>query len=429
MQWKNPLSAQANYEKLVAFLLFAALVTTTFNIRYVNSLSIILLVMATLLHPRRLSLFKTAFSTPFFLACLALLLWHLAGYLYSKHPDEEFSFISSKAGLVAIPFFFCANQGITLPYRRTLTLVFGISLAIVSLICLFNAAWVYHQHGDPSVFFYHKLVSPFNHHAVLFSFFLLTCIIYWLEVDIPAAPGRKIKILLIILTLYFFLVTLLLSSKLVIVIMLIYLTYYLVRNSSAYRNKKYIWQISLGLFIVLVMIIITNGPIKKRFTDLKGNMYLFEQQEFSPEIYFNGVQFRLLNWRFTKEILDENHAWLLGVSPAGAQHELNGKFIASNMYRGNGSTDKGYIGYNCHNQFLQITLQSGIPGLFLFMLIFALLIWQVLRSGRRETMIMVIAIIAFCFTESLLETQYGVEIFTFFPLMGLYARDYRKLHS
>jgi O-antigen ligase len=168
-------------------------------------------------------------------------------------------------------------------------------------------------------------------------------------------------------------------------------------------------------------ILLTNNPIKSRFSDaISGNVYLFKQDNFSPDIYFNGIQFRLLIWRFTYEILQQNKAWLLGVSTGDAQYELNKKFAETNIYLGDGKKDKlGYGVFNCHNVFLQTTLESGLIGLcFLLGIIFTFLI-QAFKKQETLTIIFFLAILAFCFTESVLSSQYTILLFMFFPLLSL----------
>ena len=63
-----------------------------------------------------------------------------------------------------------------------------------------------------------------------------------------------------------------------------------------------------------------------RFGGMQSNISFIEKDEFSPADYFNGIEFRLVSWRFAYEILNENHAWLFGVSPGDAQDMLNAKY-------------------------------------------------------------------------------------------------------
>jgi O-antigen ligase len=115
--------------------------------------------------------------------------------------------------------------------------------------------------------------------------------------------------------------------------------------------------------------------------------------------------------------LNENHAWLFGVSPGDAQDMLNKKYRKLNMFTG-GLPDnrKGYLDYHTHNQFLQALLETGIPGLAAFILICAGMIQLAKKSGNRSMIVLTILLLCYCFADAVLRTQYGIILFIFFPL-------------
>jgi O-antigen ligase len=136
------------------------------------------------------------------------------------------------------------------------------------------------------------------------------------------------------------------------------------------------------------------------------------------------VQFRLLQWRFVKEIIQENNAWLLGVSPADAQTYLNRKYVSTNMYTGGpGSASHGFLGYNTHNQFLEAFLQTGIIGLGCFLLSCFEMVRMAVQQKNPALSALVALLIAYSFSEAVLETQYGLIIFIFFPLFFAQSID------
>jgi O-antigen ligase len=171
--------------------------------------------------------------------------------------------------------------------------------------------------------------------------------------------------------------------------------------------------------VVSSLVLFTQNPISRRFNDiLHGNIDMVEQSSFNKGTYFNGVQFRLLQWRFVKEIIQENNAWLWGVSPADAQAFLNRKYVATNMYTGGpGSASHGFLGYNTHNQFLEAFLQTGIIGLIFFLFICFEMVRMAVQQKSRMLWALVTLLIAYSFSEAVLETQYGLVIFIFFPLL------------
>jgi len=105
------------------------------------------------------------------------------------------------------------------------------------------------------------------------------------------------------------------------------------------------------------------------------------------------------------------------VGAGNAQGLLIQKYISRNMYLGKPGTDNiGYKLYNTHDQLLESFLKNGIPGAVLFLLVcfsMAQLAW---KNKNRVLRFTALLLLFFAFTESVLETQYGVLIFTFFPL-------------
>ncbi|MGN6402017.1 MAG: O-antigen ligase family protein, partial [Flavisolibacter sp.] len=193
--------------------------------------------------------------------------------------------------------------------------------------------------------------------------------------------------------------------------------------SRRWKNNKKPWAFYLSLIALVAVITIistTNNPVKDRFADLaEGNSELFQQKKFSPAIYFNGLQFRLLTWRFTYEILNERKAWAIGVSPGDAQHELNQKYKEMDMYLGDGKADTGFWNFNCHNVYLQTILESGCVGLFFLLLAMALFLVYAIKRRKFNALIFFMSIIAFGFTESITSSQYTILLFLFFPLLSL----------
>jgi O-antigen ligase len=166
-------------------------------------------------------------------------------------------------------------------------------------------------------------------------------------------------------------------------------------------------------------VFMTDTPIKKRMKeDWDGQISKIRQQKFSPADYFTGVQFRVLSWRFVYEILNEEHAWSLGVSPGDSQDVLNEKYAQENMFIGGAPENRtGFLGYHSHNQFLQAVLETGLLGLTFFIMACAGLIRLAKKSTWRSLTVLAILLLCNCFTDAPLKTQYGIVLFVFFPLL------------
>jgi O-antigen ligase len=430
MQLKNPLNLENNQRQVGLFLLAAALLSLAIQVRFVNTISVMALVAVSLFHKNGLRNLKSALVNPYFIACLLFVLMQVLGLTYTANTEETMRKFSVKTGMVAIPFFFCAGYTITLKERKWLFYIFNIALSVVALICLLLAVVDYNNIHDKSVFFYHRLVRPFSHHAIYFSFYLLFCIIFWIERGFSFEEKGWPRNSIVFFIAFDVIMILLLSSKVVITIIVIYFLYVFAKQFIKKKNILVIGGGSVILAFTLFLVFSSNNPVKKRFSEItQGGLDLLTQEKFSPDMYFNGLQLRMLNWRFTYEILNEEKAWLLGVGPGDALQKLNEKYVSMNMYKGEGDTDRGYLSYNCHNQFLETVLQSGTLGLLLLAGAFVSLCLWIGRVGSTEAYIILLSILAFSFTESLLETQYGIFLFSFFPLLALWTENTSKFNT
>jgi O-antigen ligase len=356
-------------------------------------------------------------------ACFLFYLVGVLALLYTANYNESGKHLQTQIAIFFVPLALSCNNYLNNVVCKKLMRHFIWILAAVLFFCLMLASYKYYfANAQTDVFFYHALVSPFKQHAVFVSIYVFVALIYLLE---NAKNGINFynKPIHFSLIFYFTCFILLLSSKLVISFSAGCLVYYFFLILKA--NLKSRFTIFILLFAGLAMIILvlsTQNKISKRFDEiLSGNLNVVEQQNFTPSVYFNGLQFRLLQWRFVKEILTEQHAWFTGVSD-NAQILLDKKYTSTHMYTGDmHSETRGYLGYNTHDEFLQSLLQSGIPGLFAFILVCYTMVNLVIRGQNTQLTIIVLLLIAYCFNESVLETQYGIMLFTFFPLFLYYG--------
>lgn len=309
------------------------------------------------------------------------------------------------------------------PSRKQLLLytnIYVIVLLIAVVFCITYAATRTIFNSAPgSVWFYHALVSPFKQHAVLFSiliFFALTNMVdNFLNQEFLVSRGFHTASLVL-----FICFLLLLSSKLIISGFVLYLLFFFTR---VIRNRRITILAICVLLLTIVGIFATVNPISSRFREIvEGDMTLISRSSFNQGTYFNGLQFRLLQWKNVAELLEENNALVLGLSPGNAQEKLNDKYISKDMYSGTVERgERGFLGYNTHNQFLEASLHLGLAGLTVFLFMISGL-FRLCISGRSIQLWFAVGmLIAFCFTESLLETQYGLVVFTFFPMFFYYS--------
>ncbi|MGZ5190499.1 MAG: O-antigen ligase family protein [Flavisolibacter sp.] len=416
-----PEKKQGQYLQPIIFWLFAIfLISIVFSLRAVSSISIGLLLIGGAIEMKTNGNGFLSKNPLFFfsIACITLYFLKIISLAYTENQNETIKHLQKTSALIFVPLavYTCKNCITAISFNKLMTYL-TIAMFFAGMFCIGFATGKYLKGSVDNVFFYHELVRPLSQHAIQMSILVFITLVFSLE---SLRHGFFInKALIIGITVFLSLFLFLLSSKLIIVFYVLYLVYYSL--STIRRDKvRRLYQLLLVFIplLAIILILATSNPVGNRFKELtSGNMELFRQEKFHDSVYFNGLQFRLLQWRFVYEILNENHKWLIGLSPGDAQHYLDQKYIATNMYTGKpGTTETGFIGYHTHNQFLQVILQSGLAGLFAFLsMCFVLLRLMIIRRNWLLGFTISLLLI-YCFTDAILETQYGLILFTFFPV-------------
>jgi O-antigen ligase len=403
------------------FLVLAVIATTLFSWFNVNSWLIILLVFCRLVDgPGPIYRIRTAFSNKFFLAYFAIFLIEALGMLYTHDLYTAYKHVESKATLVAIPFLFCSGEFADRKGYRQLLWGYCLLLAGTCLFCLAVAGYRYGQTGDTEVFFYHLLTEVIESNAVFFSGYVVVALLLLLSPE--AAPEEvgganertgppKVGRLRTVLIVFFSGMMVLLASRLLLVWLVIIFLVYLKGRARVRLKAVHILALTALVVMGTGMLALTRNPVEQRYQDMFREDWQYSGKlHFRSHTPFNGVSLRLLIWRFAGEILDEHHAWLIGVSAGDSQALLDEKYLAANMPYAN-------RGYNFHNQYLEVLVRSGIPGLCIFLLALGMLVELARRTGTMEAWFVLLTMLLLAMTESTLEMQQSLFAFCFFPLM------------
>jgi O-antigen ligase len=365
----------------------------------------------------------------FVIGCIIFYFLQLLALLYTNDISVGIVQIEVKITLLFIPVSLYYSHYLNEKFRNQVMPYYVLLMALVMLFCFGEAALKYGVSHDKSVFFYYSLVAPLDHHAIQFSIFAFVGFIYLME-RLRKRSFFVNKFFHFFIISYFIFFIILLDSKMVIIFCFISILIYIglsIKKTGFLRGRLILF--SILCISILATLFITNNPVSNRFRDLSNGVNVIETNQFNPGDYFNGIQFRLLQWKLVKEILGEHSAWIAGVSPGDAQHLLDKKYKSLNMYVGDEvRKSHGYLGYNTHNEFLESTLQNGLIGLFVFLVICAGFIQMMVNNHNIEFWLIGTLILSYCFLESVFQTQYGVLLFTFFP-MFLYCCNRKDLNT
>jgi O-antigen ligase len=362
------------------------------------------------------------------LSYLIFCLVEAAGYLHTHNLTDQGKIVSKEATLVAVSFAFCSVKFIDAKLFRRLLGWYYLLLTASSLYCLVVAVRNYRLSGDRSVFFYHLLTRPISQNAVFYCVYVVFGICLLLApfgepaVSYISGTGRKgLRIGLIVFLLG---MVVLLNSKLLLVVALLLLIRAALRRYSFREHRRTFLLAGVALIALVAGLAVTKNPISDRYRDMQGDLEVIRRPAFGPDMYFNPLQLRLLEFRFASEILHEQHALAFGVSSGDSQDLLDQKYVQTHMYIGNPADGpnrhiRGFLGYNFHNQYLETLVRSGLLGLAALVGIFVTLFGAARRRHASEASIIVLILAIFFIPEAPLTLQHGVFIFCFLPLFAL----------
>ncbi len=413
---------EGSFNALILFLYIIFFTSLFFSFRAVSSISIAALLVTGLvnlknsnrsvLSQRRIMVFVATCAVFFLLQLLSPLL-----------NDQLLNWkdLLLKSGIVFIPLAVFLSARFSPATWKFLLQVYCLLLSVALAFCLIKAGIAYANDRDIKVFFYHELMKPLRQHAVYFSIFVFFAIIIVLE---HARQGRLIfqRPVSWLFVTFFAICLLLLSSKLVLFIFLLSLVYYvIIFLKQKMQQKNIIIAIVLIILLIGSLVVTTRNPVGQRFREVfSGDPALVNRDSFEPGIYFTSVQLRLLQWKLVQDILKKQESWWTGVGAAKAQALLDDQYISRNMYVGEPARgDKGYLGFNTHNQFLESLLKNGIPGAIVFLVIILAFIQMGWKKRRTGYIFIFLLLLIYSLIESVFETQYGQVLFTFFPVLLL----------
>lgn len=166
--------------------------------------------------------------------------------------------------------------------------------------------------------------------------------------------------------------------------------------------------------LVGVVFFVINSPIlKSRFTEIT-------ETALKPPvgIHHNSTNLRVAHWMCAVELVKVNY--ILGVGLGDTQDKMNDCYKSKNW-----SAVLYEFGYNCHSQYLQTYLGTGIIG---FIALLTILIYPIILAYKIKDYVAIsffVLIFINAITESLFQRQKGILLFTFFASMFLGYYQYK----
>ncbi|MDC0313687.1 O-antigen ligase family protein [Flavobacteriales bacterium] len=331
---------------------------------------------------------------------------YLAGLLYSKNTNEGIQNIETKLSLIIFPvaFFFSRLHLNTALPRVMKSFIEGCTVSI--LLGLVASTIRFYYTRDVTEFFYGKL-SYFSHSSyfsMYLNFGILTLYYFSFHPNKNTYIKPNISLSLII---FFSLIIFLLSSKTGVFTLVI--THFVALTYLIIKHKKLVKGI-IGITAVISIFLIgyNKAPIiQNRLNEVITSFS-------NNEIPTSSTQYRIEAWKTATALILKNPIY--GYGTGGTRDLLTKEYKIKKIE---------FLveqRLNCHNQYIEVALNSGVIGLFILILLLALpIIWAV--KYRNYIILFFILLISFNFlTESMLETQSGVVFFSFFYTILIHAQ-------
>ena len=316
-----------------------------------------------------------------------------------------------KLSLLVFPLLFSTidHQWMDKAFVQRLFNLFIAGTILSCLLCIGIALNKYIGGADFTVFYYKEL-SIFHHpsYMAMYINFAVVIILYKLVSRWNSySPGWKVSWLALLIFFNVFIITL--ASKAGIISLGLV---YLIAVSYVIARKKFSLSWVIGLMLAALAFLYMFFPYSyNRMTVARAAV---EQEELDKEST-EGSVLRMLIWQSSFEILEDH--FLFGVGTGDVANALMEK------YEEKGITLGVEQRLNAHNQFLQIWLAIGIPGLITLLLMLLLPAWQAFRRYNLVYFLFLF-IMAFNFIfESMLEAQSGVVFYAFFNMFLFIAKD------
>ncbi len=400
---------ESTYRKIHILLLGLIAFTLPFSI-ILNSALIILCTALLILQGRFMKAFQNASKNLYVILLWLLFLLYVISAFLSKNQHEGFAIIERKASFIILPFLIFGFP-ISMPEIKKICELFVLGVLLAFTICLGYAFYqVVFNSRELELFFYQKLTTVLNMNAVYMASY---CIIA-LHIALYFSKEHN-KVLVAIVSASLIIFCILLNSKMMLVCLCLGLIIFAFKKLSRLKALLASFIILASIFFIGVGV----PKVKERITlEVNSNMSVVKQGTFTYDTPFTGTSLRLVFWRFSNEIINENNGWLMGAHTGDFQDLLNEKYKRNGIYTGNPELkDTGYLGYGPHNQYIEVLLSLGITGLVVFIMMLIFYLKNAWVTNNYLGLQCICLFLFFFITESVLSVNKGIVVFVFFTLL------------
>ncbi len=362
--------------------------------------------------------FKANDGIPYGFFLFGICLIPLTGLLNSEHMNYAWSTVECYLWFLIAPLILLTTlrQLLTNNHIRTLLVVFCISTCLHLLVLYVHGIYMTSKTGD-TTFLYYSTFSFLRHptYVSLYATFAYLLILVYL-IDNHSGIKLTNRILLYVVELVLLLSVFLLYSRAGIITLV---AVHLPIAVYAVHKRKAEWKWMLLVFVLLVALfswlMTTDMMPKNRFTDTKYKLENKKSDETNSDR-------RLILWQAGWQAAVENLPFGTGTGDA---------FEAiRERYRQNGYLQNYNHNYNAHNQYLQVLITNGIPGVIILLLYFFTPLGEAIRHKDIMLLSIFILLALNSCVECVFDRRFGVDFFAIMiPLLMLRAMQAGKTND
>lgn len=312
--------------------------------------------------------------------------------LYTENMDSGFIKVQTKLSFLFIPLAFASNlKNLKKAQIQWLLRSLIISVLACTIFCYLESAVKAFSSNDFSQLYDSRLSDPLMHRAY-FSIFLGLATLFWWE-----DKGFLRKLRIPSLSLFVVTIILLQGRINILAFLLVSAVIIIVKYAKVFSGTQKI----MGLVISSVLIF-SYSFLPEKYNRFNQPLTLEYNLADPANESFTGLTIRLAIWDIAIPLIKENS--LTGLGVGDSKDALENKYEELNFQIGKRKK------FNCHNQFLESTLASGILSLIA---LFGILIIYLILSYQYKSIFLaglVIFIFISMITESLLERHWGISI-------------------
>ena len=402
-------------EGIIYAVLCPAIVYSMLFLTYVNTLLIILLAIYWLVFTKK-EFDISSRKTRLMLLFISLYIAGMLGMIYTDNTKAGMATLKTQSAILIFPLIFGTISFITPVFLNRILFHTLIATTLASVAGLLYGSYNYFQTGDIEMLTGKNILFFHAFRPVLMGLFCLLSIVIAFEKIRASQPKKKLLLsaIILLMTLMIFL----LSIRLTIVCWLLVIVYFCITAIKKTRHKMLLAAVAVVAVVASAFTIPTVKKQWSEFFDSSSRATIVLDKDSSLEKSWGGKALRVAIWKCSADILKDH--WLTGVGTGDVQDHLQQAYENRKFYFAS-----RYNRYNAHNEYLQVTLANGLPGLLVLLacIFYPLLQYRKMFTGNIYLLLLIIFAII-CISESILEVNKGIVWYSFFN--SIFAFGYLK---